>query len=47
MDKAKPTREEVAAAFMHTATMQVQVVPVNVYESTASLVLVAHARGHL
>ncbi len=42
MDKAKPTREEVAAATAHTAaTMQVQVVPVNVYESTASLVLVA------
>ena len=42
MDKAKPTHEEVAAATAHTAaTMQVQVVPVNVYESTASLVLVA------
>jgi HSP20 family molecular chaperone IbpA len=42
MDKSQPTREEVSAATAHTAeTMQVQVVPVNVYETTASLVVVA------
>ncbi len=42
MDKLQPTHEEVAAATARTAaTMQVQVVPVNVYEATASLVVVA------
>jgi len=42
MDKSQPTHEEVAAATAHTAeTMQVQVVPVNVYETTAALVVVA------
>jgi hypothetical protein len=33
MDKSQSTQKEVAAATAHTAaTMQVQVVPVNVYE---------------
>lgn len=42
MDTSHPTHEAVAAATAHTAaTMQVQVVPVNVYETTASLVIVA------
>jgi HSP20 family molecular chaperone IbpA len=42
MDKSQPTHEEVTAATAHTAeTMQVQVVPVNVYETTAALVVVA------
>ena len=42
MDKSQPTHEEVAAATARTAaTMQVQVVPVNVYEATASMVVVA------
>lgn len=42
MDRSQPTHEEVAASTAHTAaTMQVQVVPVNVYEATASLVVVA------
>jgi len=42
MDKSQPTQEEVVAATAHTArTMHVQVVPVNVYETTAALVIVA------
>jgi len=42
MDRSPTTPEEVAAATAHTAeTMHVQVVPVNVYETTASLIVVA------
>ena len=42
MDKSQPTHEQVAAATARTAaTMRVQAVPVNVYETTAALVIVA------
>jgi HSP20 family molecular chaperone IbpA len=42
MDKSQATHEEVAAATARTAeTMHVQVVPVNVYETSASLVVIA------
>jgi HSP20 family molecular chaperone IbpA len=42
MDKSQATQEEVAATTARTAeTMHVQVVPVNVYETSASLVVIA------
>jgi HSP20 family molecular chaperone IbpA len=42
MDKSQPTHEQVVAATARTAaTMRVQAVPVNVYETTAALVIVA------
>jgi HSP20 family molecular chaperone IbpA len=42
MDKSQATHEEVAATTARTAeTMHVQVVPVNVYETSASLVVIA------
>ena len=42
MDKSQPTHEQVEAATARTAaTMRVQAVPVNVYETTAALVIVA------
>jgi HSP20 family molecular chaperone IbpA len=42
MDKSRATHEEVAATTARTAeTMHVQVVPVNVYETSASLVVIA------
>ncbi|MHB1711414.1 MAG: Hsp20/alpha crystallin family protein [Acidimicrobiales bacterium] len=42
MDNSQPTREQVAASTARTAaTMRIQVVPVNVYETTGALVIVA------
>ena len=42
MDRAHPTRDEVAESTAKTAeTMQVQTVPVNAYETTGALVVVA------
>jgi HSP20 family molecular chaperone IbpA len=42
MEKSQATHEEVTAATAHTAeTMHLQVVPVNVYETSAALVVVA------
>ncbi len=42
MDRPQPTREQVVVATARTAaTMRLQGVPVNVYETTAALVIVA------
>jgi HSP20 family molecular chaperone IbpA len=42
MSETQPTRDEVAAATAETArTMQVQTVPINAYETTGALVVVA------